>query len=236
MTTFVLVPGAGGSPWCWSRLVPLLEADGARAVAVDLPGDDPAVDLQGYVDRVVDAVRAARASAGPVVLVGQSFGGFSASAAALSEPVDALVLLNAMVPLPGESGRDWWRAVGQAAARRAAEEAAGRDPSRPFDPTEVFLHDVPEDVLAEAAEHERVQTDLAFGSPWPGERWPDVTTHVLVADDDRLFPPELQVRVARERLGLEVVPVPGGHLDALSRPVELAAALRALVPAARPPR
>lgn len=221
---FVLVPGAGGSPWYWSRVVPLLEAAGHRAVAVDLPGDDPAVDLQGYVDRVVAAVRAVRVD-GPTVLVGQSFGGFSASAAALVEPVDLLVLLNAMVPGPGESGAAWWRAVGQAQARRDAEAAAGRDPARPFDVLEVFLHDAPEDVLAEAADHDREQADLAFGSPWPGERWPDVPTRVLVADDDRLFPPTLQERVAQERLGLATTSVPGGHLNALTRPRELVDAL-----------
>jgi pimeloyl-ACP methyl ester carboxylesterase len=231
--TFVLVPGAGGSPWFWSRVVPLLEAAGHQAVAVDLPGDDPDVDLQGYVDRVVDAVRTARGD-GRVVLVGQSFGGFSASAAALVEPVDLLVLLNAMVPRPGESGAQWWRAVGQAAARRDAEAAAGRDPSRPFDVLEVFFHDAPEDVLAEAAEHDRQQTDLAFGSSWPGERWPDVPTHVLVADDDRLFPPTLQGQVARERLGLEATSVPGGHLNALTRPRELVDALVACLSAAAP--
>lgn len=225
--TFVLVPGAGGAPWFWSRVVPLLEAAGHRTVVVDLPGPDPTVDLEGYVDLVVAGVESAPAGP-PVVLVGQSFGGFSASAAALRVPVDALVLLNAMIPRPGESGGAWWKAVGQAQARRDNELAAGRDPSRPFDVYEVFFHGAPDDVLAEAADHEREQSDLAFASPWPGEAWPDVPTTVLVADDDRLFPPDLQRAVARDRLGLEVVTVPGGHLNALTRPDGLAPALEAV--------
>lgn len=37
----------------------------------------------------------------------------------------------------------------------------------------------------------------------------------------RLFPAEFQVRVARERLGLEAEVMPGGHLVAKSRPIEL---------------
>jgi pimeloyl-ACP methyl ester carboxylesterase len=217
-------------------VVPLLEQAGQVALPVDLPGDDPTVDLDGYVEVVVGSVRQARGTGLPVVLVGQSFGGFSASAAAVVESVEALVLLNAMVPVAGESGAAWWRAVGQAEARREAEVAAGRDPARPFDVLEVFLHDAPEDVLAEAADHEREQADLAFGSPWPGERWPDVPTSVLVADDDRLFPPALQERVARDRLGLGVTRVPGGHLNALSRPDELVSALLALAPGGRPGR
>jgi hypothetical protein len=43
--------------------------------------------------------------------------------------------------------------------------------------------------------------------------------------DDRFFPLEFQRRVARDRLGVAPVVVPGGHLDALSRPDELAAVI-----------
>lgn len=225
MTTFVLVPGAGGDPWFWSRLVPRLEAAGHLALAVDLPGDDPEVDLEGYIDLVVDAVRSCE---GPVVLVGQSFGGFSAAGAALRVPVDRLVLLNAMVPGPGESGGGWWKAVGQAQARRDAERAAGRDPEAGFDVVAAFFHDAPDDVLAEAAEHERDEVEAAFQAPWPGGSWPDVPTTVLAGADDRLFPLALQERVAQERLGLPVTVVPGGHLNALTRPDELSAVLLSL--------
>ena len=55
--------------------------------------------------------------------------------------------------------------------------------------------------------------------------WPGVPLHVIAGRDDRFFPVELQQRVARERLGVEPDIVPGGHLAALSRPAELAAAL-----------
>jgi pimeloyl-ACP methyl ester carboxylesterase len=61
-----------------------------------------------------------------------------------------------------------------------------------------------------------------FGEPWPLERWPDVPTRVLVPGEDRLFPLGFQRRVARDRLGVEVDEIPGGHLPMLSRPGELA--------------
>ncbi len=214
----------------WSRLVPVLRDRNHRAVVVDLPGPDPQVDLNGYVERVVARVRSQRESGtGPVVLVGLSLGGFSASAAALLEPVDHLVLVNAMVPRPGESPAQWWRACGQARERRANERAAGRDPERPFDPLDAFLHDAPPEVLAEAAEHDRDEADAAFATPWPGTHWPEVPTSVLVADDDRLFPPAMQERVAADRLGLSVHRVPGGHLCPLTRPTEVADVLLAAV-------
>ena len=62
------------------------------------------------------------------------------------------------------------------------------------------------------------QSDTPFAQPWPLRRWPDVPTRVLQGSDDRLFPLEFQRRVVRERLGLEVDVMPGGHLMALSRP------------------
>ena len=43
--------------------------------------------------------------------------------------------------------------------------------------------------------------------------------------DDRFFPLEFQRRVAKDRLGLEVDVVPGGHLAALSYPAEMAGQL-----------
>src|SRR5262245_614415 len=42
MSMFVLVHGAYHGGWCWSRLVPELERLGHRAIAPDLPCDDPA--------------------------------------------------------------------------------------------------------------------------------------------------------------------------------------------------
>jgi len=40
MSTFVLIPGAGGAAWYWHRVLPELRARGHEAFAVDLPGAD----------------------------------------------------------------------------------------------------------------------------------------------------------------------------------------------------
>jgi pimeloyl-ACP methyl ester carboxylesterase len=45
---------------------------------------------------------------------------------------------------------------------------------------------------------------------------------VLAGRDDRMFPLEFQRRIARERLGLEVDEIDGGHMVAMSNPGELA--------------
>src|SRR5687768_4561965 len=69
------------------------------------------------------------------------------------------------------------------------------------------------------------QSDNVFGSPCTFNKWPTVPTRVLVGRDDRFFPCEFQRRVARERLGISVDEMPGGHLVALSQPAELSARL-----------
>lgn len=212
---FVMIPGAGGAAWYWHRVVPELHARGHEAVAVELPGADESAGLPEYTDAVVAAI----GDHDDVVLVAQSMGGFTAPMVCARVQVDLLVLVNAMIPLPGETPGQWWDNTGSPAARVAAAEAGGYSPE--FDLSTYFLHDVPAEVAAAGAAHDRPEADAAFSQPCAIERWPDVTTRVLAAAEDRFFPPEFQRRVARDRLGINADDVPGGHLVALSRPVDL---------------
>jgi pimeloyl-ACP methyl ester carboxylesterase len=222
MTTFVLVPGAGGQAWYWHRLVPELEARGHEAIPVELPAEDDSAGFAEYADAVVAAIGDRRDG---LVLVGQSMAGFTVPIVAQRLPVEGIVLLNAMVPKPGESGGEWWGATGQEAARAAYAEREGRTADT-FDPRVDFLHDVPPDVVEEAMAREIVQSGTPFEKPWPLAAWPDVPTRFLQGRDDRFFPLEFQRRVVAQRLpGVEVEELPGGHLIALSRPAELADAL-----------
>lgn len=215
MSVFVLVPGAGGAAWYWHRVVPELQARGHEAVAVDLPGADEHAGLPEYTEAVVAAI----GDHDELVLVAQSMGGFTAPMVCARVPVDLLVLVNAMIPLPGETPGAWWGSTGSEAARVAAAEAGGY--TSEFDLDTYFLHDVPAEVAAAGEAHQRPEADVAFGQPCGIERWPEVTTRVLAASEDRFFPVDFQRRVARERLGVTADVVPGGHLVALSHPVEL---------------
>ena len=217
--TYVLVPGAGGASSFWDPVRDRLAARGVDSVAVSLPGPDARAGLPAYVDLVVEAA----APFDDVVLVAQSLGGFSASWAAGLRPVRELVLVNAMIPLPGETAGQWWDATGSASAMAANDVADGRAPDGSFDAGVYFFHDVAPEVVATL--EDRDETDAVFETPWGLERWPDVPTRVLVAEDDRLFPAGFQREVARDRLALDVELVPGGHLCALSRPDDLVAAI-----------
>ena len=119
MSVFVVVPGAGGAAWYWHRVVPELKSRGHEAIAVDLPSDDESAGLPEYAD----AVAAAMGDHDDVVLVAQSLGGFTAPMVCARRPVGLLVLVNAMIPLPGETPGEWWDATGWSAARVAAAPA-----------------------------------------------------------------------------------------------------------------
>lgn len=213
MATFAFIHGAGGRGSDWQLAADELHARGHDTVLIDLPCDQP-VGLGAYADAVVDAVGD---PPDDLVLVAHSLGGLTAPVAASRLPVQALVFVTAMVPLPGETGGDWWSNSGH----HAAFEAQGlTDESEEA----VYLHDVPADVLA-AAEPPRDQTGEVMEDPCPLTEWPEVPTTYLVCGDDRFFPAGWMTDVVRARLGIEPVVVPGGHCPYLATPVSTAVAI-----------
>jgi len=216
MPTFVLIPGAGGHGAYWDRLVPALEQRGHAAVGVDIPEQEPGSTLADW------AVHVERAAHGrdDIVLVAQSLGGFLAPTVRLRTRM--IVLVNAMIPLSGETPDEWWGNTGSGDAMRAAAVADGRDPEG-FDLHEYFLHDVPAEAAAQLmAGEEREPAESAMADPCTFKKWPDVPIKVVVGRDDRFFPADFQRQVAKNRLGLDVDELPGGHLVALANPDGLA--------------
>lgn len=144
---FVLVHGAGGGGWEWAVWSRVLQAHEAAVRAPDLraagaDGGDgswrgtngaealAATTLDDYVAQV-DAEVAACPE--PPVLVGASLGGLLAACVAASRPVRALVLINALPPLPWCADLppmgavpdvvDWGRRASLASTRRALPDA-----------------------------------------------------------------------------------------------------------------
>ncbi|WP_285594649.1 alpha/beta fold hydrolase [Kineosporia sp. NBRC 101731] len=56
MTTFLLIPGAGGDARYWNYVVPRLEELGHTAIAVDLPAQDESAGWAEYTHTVVTAL------------------------------------------------------------------------------------------------------------------------------------------------------------------------------------
>jgi pimeloyl-ACP methyl ester carboxylesterase len=216
---YVLIPGAGGRAWYWHLLAPHLAAHGHRAIAVELPADDDTKGLSDYAQSVLDAV----GTADDVIVVAASLGAFTAPLVVEPLQATAVVLINPMIPMPGESPGAWWGHTGAVEARRAQASRLGYPAE--FDPRSYMFHDVPPKVLATATPKGE-QSQRPFRDPCTFSSWPAATT-VIVGRDDRFFPVDFQQRLARARLGIEPVVVPGGHLVALSKPDELAATILA---------
>ena len=104
MATFVLVHGAGDVGWYWHLTEAELRARGHETAAPDLPCDNSTASLDDYAA----AVAAAAAGRRDLVIVGQSYGAFTATLAASRLPARLLVLLGGMIPVPGQSPAQWW--------------------------------------------------------------------------------------------------------------------------------
>jgi pimeloyl-ACP methyl ester carboxylesterase len=219
MATYALVPGGGGDPWEWHRLTPELKARGHEAIAVRLPTENETAGWSEYAEAVVEAL----GDRGEVAVVAASMGGFTAPIVCARRQVELLVLLNAMIPMPGETFTTWWSNTGSGPARREYHASIGLAPEDADDDAVTYYHDLPVEVRTEAMTRRwQGQSTTPLDEPWPLEAWPDVPTRLLAGRYDRMFPFEFQSRIARQRLGLEVDEIDGGHMVAMSNPVELA--------------
>lgn len=220
MATFALIHGAGDVGWYWHLVERELRSRGHETVAPDLPCDDDSAGLAEYAGTVAGAA----AGRGDLVVVAQSFGGFTAPLLADRLPVSQLVLVAGMIPAPGESPEDWPANTGFSQFLR---ERSGRDGGRadPGGPLATFYHDVPRGLAEEALSRTRRQSDTPGRSPWPLAVWPAVPTRFVLCSQDRFFPPGFLRRVVAERLAITPDEIAAGHAVALSRPRELAGLL-----------
>jgi len=105
MSTFVFVHGGAHGAWCWSPLLPHLEAP---ALAIDLPGRGkrPADLATATCDSFADSAAADIESAGlsDVILVGHSMAGLTLPrvAARIPERLERLVFVSCLVPPDGK--------------------------------------------------------------------------------------------------------------------------------------
>jgi pimeloyl-ACP methyl ester carboxylesterase len=223
MATFALIHGGGDVGWYWHLVERELRRRGHDVVAPDLPCDDDTAGLRDYTDTVIAAI-GDRGDRGDLVVVGQSYGGFTAPLVADRLPVDVLVLVAAMVPAPGEPAADWWSNTGyeQAVHEQARRDGGSTGGDNPFFS---FYHDVPRALAEEALSKERSESNTAYHDPWPLDAWPAVPTRFVLCTEDRFFPPAFMRRVVAERLGIVADEIAAGHCVALGHPAELASLL-----------
>ncbi|MBW0093908.1 alpha/beta hydrolase [Pseudonocardia sp. KRD-184] len=237
----VLVHGAWHDGSCWAPVVDLLAAQDHDVVAVDLPSDRPGATTDDYVDAVLAAV----GDRGRVVLVGHSLGGLTVPVAAQRlgpDRVAALVLVAALVPLPGSSWADRTRAeagimapgFGRGQVRAddgttswSPEAAAGNLYAGVVDELESDGTPDAQAAVAAAVAAVRPQDWTVTKEVTPLTAWPAVPTVQVVCAGDRVVDPQWS-RTGAVVPGAEVVELAGGHFPMLTRPAELAELLAAV--------
>jgi pimeloyl-ACP methyl ester carboxylesterase len=218
MATFLLIHGAGDVGWYWHLTEAQLRSRGHRTIAPDLPCGDAAASLDDYVGAVVGAVPARQDD---LVIVGQSYGAFTATLAASRLRARLLVLLAGMIPVPGEKPADWWLNTGY---QQAVEEQARLDGGKTGndDPFISYYNGIPRPLAEEALRRGgRGESSVVWDTPWPLDAWPDVPTRFILCKDDQFSPAAFMRGLAQERLGAVPDEVPGCHCAALSHPREL---------------
>jgi pimeloyl-ACP methyl ester carboxylesterase len=94
---------------------------------------------------------------------------------------------------------------------------------------EFLFHDCAPDVVRWALMTRRLLVaQAALADTCPLTAWPYVPYSSIVCDDDRTISPMWSRRIARERLGVEPIELPGGHCPHVSRPAALARVLASL--------
>lgn len=215
----ILVHGGWHGAWCWAALEPALRAHGHDVHAVELSshGTDPATvgDLHSDVEQVR---RTAGGIAGPVVLLGHSYGGLVITEAAAGlDNVTNLAYLAAFFPAqPGTSMRSLTgggRAPWLDFTDGLMSVAAGWG-------SKLFYSDCAPEVAADAERRLLPQSAASFGQQVTTTTWRTVHSTYLICTDDHAVAPAAQ----RDWAALvdDSVEIRSGHSPMLSQPEHLA--------------
>jgi pimeloyl-ACP methyl ester carboxylesterase len=224
--TIVLVHGALTDASVWNGVAELLQGLDYPTIAPAMPlrslGDD--VD---YLDAFLGTIE------GPVVLVAHSYGGTVISHPRLDrDPVVGLVYAAAFQPDAGETTAELnYRFPGSKLGEDTTEvrqRPGGADLYlRPADFAEVYAADVPTHTRELMAHAQRPIDPAALNESFDGvPSWRRIPSWAVVSTSDNSLPPEAERFMAR-RAGSTAIEVDASHAVPVSRPAEIAAAIRA---------
>lgn len=242
--TMVLIHGAWQGSWAWDAWLPVLAARGWTVHAVDLPGNGcdsadrtPAavVSLRAYADHVA---RVVRACGEPVVLVGHSGGGITASQVAedIPECIASLVYLAGMMLPDGVRFADMVQRCG---VIHPDVDFSGIVPHLQWTPDrlstvvppqaarEIFLHDCDEAAAARAAASLRPQPEGGrnMAPKLSAARYGRVPRIYVEALQDRSLRLPVQRMMQALSPGARTLSIDCGHVPQLAQPHRLAALL-----------
>jgi pimeloyl-ACP methyl ester carboxylesterase len=207
--SIVFAHGLWADGSCFSKLIPVLQAEGHQVMASQHGLDS----LKSDVDCVT---RCFGRVSGPVVLVGHSYGGTLITHAGTDNRVAALVYIAALAPDADETSQSQQQKFPVTDVFSHIEVADGRIWLKP-DGIGYFAGDLPE------AEQKLVWATQAgpvpdlFTQKVDGVAWRSKPSWYVVATEDRTVHPNLERFVAK-RMGATTVEAASSHVPMLSQP------------------
>ena len=218
--TIVLVHGAFADSSGWSDVASRLREQGYPVLAFSNPLRGPVSDGE-YLRQFLSTVT------GPIVLVGHSYGGAVITNAATGNPnVKGLIYVAAYAPAAGESVAaantlgGGHTAVTDHLVIRPYPGAPSGDADAYIDPAwfgKLFCQDLPRKDAAFLAVSQRPGALGALGTPSGEPAWKTIPSWYLVANQDRIIPPEAE-RAMAARAGAYTVQINSSHVAMMSHP------------------
>jgi pimeloyl-ACP methyl ester carboxylesterase len=218
----VIVHGAWVDATDWREVIALLQARRLSVVAVQNP-------LTSLADDVDAVTRVINHQAGPIVLVGQGYGGTVITQVGGKASVAALVYVAAFAPDTGESTADAQKDYPPSPCVAGIDVDAGGFLYLTQEAVPEFLaQDLPSvdnGVLAAAQKPIRASALLDRVTT---AAWRTKPSSYVVTEQDRMISPAFQRQTA-EKINAHVFSCQSGHLPFLSRPRETVEAILAAV-------
>lgn len=213
----VLVHGAFVDGSSWSKVIPLLQSEGFKVLAIQ----NPLTSLQNDVNMTRQALATLR---GPTILVGHSYGGtVITNIDPQAAHVIGLVYIAAFAPDAGESVNDLNGKFPASPAAAHFVPAYGEglvwiDP--PYFP-QTFVQDVPAREGHALAQAQKPTALACFKSASGTPTWKSVPSWYLVSANDRTIQPETE-RFMAQRIGATTREVASSHASPVAHPEAVA--------------
>jgi pimeloyl-ACP methyl ester carboxylesterase len=232
----VLEHGAWADGSSWDAVIGLLQTDGYTVYA-------PPDPLRGLANDSATLAEFLKTIAGPVVLVGHSYGGMVITNAAAGDPdVRALVYINAFIPAQGETAFGLTAAqpgscVGSASAFNVVPYPGA--PAGDFDTylkagpdlpypgfARCFANGLPAGQAAMLAVTQRPIAFSAGSAPSGVPAWQMIPSWSLIGTADHVIPPAEQLFMSR-RAHARITEIDAGHLSLISHPAAVTRVIEA---------
>ncbi len=207
--SIVFVHGLWADGWCFSKVIPALQADGYQVLASQHSLDSLEADV-ATVTRAIGQVSS------PVLLVGHSYGGTVITAAGIDDCVAGLVYIAALAPDETETSQTQQNQFPVTDVFNYIQVVDGRIWMLP-EGTRAFAGDLSGQEQKLIWATQTVPDANLFNAKVPGTAWRTKPSSYVVANNDRTVHPDLE-RSAAKRMGARTYDVDSSHVAMLSHP------------------